>query len=123
MIGIALTAAILSLTLKPYQPVFALLTALTAGLCLLFAAVQPLMELADAASRLAAQAGIAVSTYLPVLKAVGIASVTRIAGAVCKDAGQGALAVKLELLGGIAALTACFPLFTDMLALVGSILP
>ena len=113
-IGLALTAAILSATIKQYQPVFALLTAIGAGICLLWAGAQALAQLAAVLRGFADTAGM--------LKAVGIAAAVRIAGAICKDAGQGALAVKLELLGSIAALTACLPLFTQLLSLVGNML-
>ena len=121
-VGIAVTAAILSLTLKPYQPIFAFLTALAAGLCLLTAAAQAVWQLSGPVTNLASAAGISDSIYLPVIKVVGIATVIRIAGAICKDAGQDALAVKLELVGGIAALVACFPLIDELVALVNSIL-
>lgn len=121
-IGLALTAAILSATIKQYQPVFALLTAIGAGICLLWAGTQALAQLAAVLRGFADTAGMQSEIFLPVLKAVGIAAAVRIAGAICKDAGQGALAVKLELLGSIAALTACLPLFTQLLSLVGNML-
>lgn len=117
-----MTAAILALTLKPYQPVFAFLTALAAGLCLLAAAAQSVLQLSGAVTAFAHAAGIADSIYLPVIKAVGIAAMVRIAGAICKDAGQGALAVKLELVGGLAALAVCMPLLEELISLINGIL-
>lgn len=121
-IGLALTAAILTLTIKQYQPVFALLTAIAAGLCLLGVAAQTLGQMAGELKCLADTVGISGEIYFPVLKAVGIAAAVRVSGAICKDAGQGALAVKLELLGSVAALAACLPLFEQLLSLVGSML-
>ena len=56
--------------------------------------------------------------YVPVLKAVGIAVVVRLAGAVCQDAGQAALAAQLELAGTAAAIVVCLPLLTEVLSLV-----
>ena len=82
-VGIAVTAAILSLTLKPYQPIFAFLTALAAGLCLLTAAAQAVWQLSGAVTNLASAAGISDSIYLPVIKVVGIATVIRIAATSC----------------------------------------
>ena len=121
-IGIAVTAAILSLTIRPHQPVFAFLTALAAGLCLLAAAGQAAGELLAAAKALVQAAGIPQTVYMPVIKAVGIATAVRIAGAICQDAGQSALAVKLELAGGIAALLVCLPLVEQLLELTGGLL-
>lgn len=121
-IGIALTAAILALTLKPHQPVFALMTAVAAGLCLIWVGAQTLGRLSGSLKALADAAGMSSTVYIPVIKAVAIAAAVRIAGAICKDAGQGALAVKLELVGSIAALGACLPLFQQLLSLVGDML-
>lgn len=121
-IGIALTAAILALTIRPHQPVFALLTAIIGGVCLLWIAIQPLGELVGSMRYLADAAGMNAMIYIPVMKAVAIAAAVRIAGAICKDAGQSALAVKLELVGSIAALGACMPLFDQLLSLVRDML-
>lgn len=121
-IGIALTAAILALTLQPHQPVFALLTAIAAGMCLLWVAAQTLGQLGGGMRSLADAAGMSSAVYIPVMKAVAIAAAVRVAGAICKDAGQSALAVKLELVGSIAALGACLPLFEQLLSLVGGML-
>lgn len=121
-IGLALTAAILAATIKSYQPVFALLIAVAAGICLLGVGTETLQQCAGTLHDLAGTAGITGEIYLPVLKAVGIAAAVRIAGAVCKDAGQSALAVQLELLGSVAAMIACLPLFTQLLSLVGDML-
>lgn len=121
-IGIALTAAVLALTLRPHQPVFALLTTIAAGLCLLWIGAHALGQLSGGMRALADASGIQSAVYIPVMKAVGIAAAVRVAGAICKDAGQGALAVKLELVGSIAALGACMPLFEQLLSLVRDML-
>lgn len=122
LIGVALTAAVLALTIKQASPVFALLTALAAGLCLMWAAIDAASGLVTAFHSLAAASGIASEIYLPVLKAVGIAAAVRIAGAICKDAGQSALAVKLEMVGAVAAIAVCLPLFEQVLNIVTGML-
>ena len=121
-IGIALTASVLALTVRQHQPVFGLLTAMAAGLCLLWTAAQTLGGLASSLREMAETAEISSEIYLPVVKAVGIAAAVRVACAICKDAGQNALSVKLELLGAAAALCACLPLFEQLLSLVAGML-
>ena len=54
----------------------------------------------------------------PVLRAVGIAVVVRIMSALCKDAGQSALAAKIEIVGAVLALAVCLPLFEQVLGLM-----
>lgn len=120
-VGLALTAAVLTLTIKQYQPVFALFTAMAAGICILGVTVQIFGEFAGKLKSIADISGISKQIYLPVAKAVGIAAVVRVAGALCKDAGQQALAVKLDIFGSVAALAACLPLFDQLLSLVGNL--
>lgn len=118
LIGIALTAAVLAVTLKQANPTFALLVSMAAGLCLLWIACGTAAKLVSAFHTLADASGVAGQIYLPVLKAVGIAAAVRVAGAFCKDAGQSALATKLDLVGTISAIVVCLPLFEQVLAVV-----
>ena len=117
--GIALAAVVLSLTLKKESPAIAFLLALTAGLVILFRVFAQIGGAAQQMERVFAQGGMTESLYLPVLKTVGVAVVVRIMSALCKDAGQSALAAKLEIAGAVLALALCLPLFEQVLALVG----
>ena len=71
-------------------------------------------------SALLEQGGITGSLYLPVLQAVGIAVIVRIMGALCRDAGQSALAAKVEIVGAVLALSVCLPLFEQVLDLLAA---
>ncbi|MDY3618510.1 SpoIIIAC/SpoIIIAD family protein [Agathobaculum sp.] len=117
--GVALAAIVLSLTLKKESPAIAFLLALTAGLVILFRVFAQIGGAAQQMEQVFAQGGMTQSLYLPVLKTVGVAVVVRIMSALCKDAGQSALAAKLEIAGAVLALALCLPLFEQVLALVG----
>ncbi|MFR0941350.1 MAG: SpoIIIAC/SpoIIIAD family protein [Butyricicoccus sp.] len=56
--------------------------------------------------------------YLPVCKAVGVAVVVRITAALCRDAGQSALAAKMEIAGAVLTFSVCLPLFEQVLDLL-----
>ena len=88
--GIVLAALTLSLVLKKDAPAIAFLLVLTAGVILL----------------------------LRVCKAVGVAVVVRITAALCRDAGQSALAAKMEIAGAVLTLSVCLPLFEQVLDLI-----
>lgn len=120
--GIALTAAILALLLKRDAPAIAFLMSLAAGICILLGALQMLQRVQSSLQEFLHTAEITSTFYVPVLKAVGIAVVIRIAADFCRDTGQAALAAKLELMGALAALTVTMPLFTQILQLVTGML-
>lgn len=118
LVGAALAAAVLALVLKKDSPALALLIALAGVLVLLYGMLEPAGQLVRAAKSLLSALDDAQTIYVPVLKAVGIAAAVRIAGTVCQDAGQAALAAQLELAGTAAAIVVCLPLLTQVLELV-----
>ena len=69
-------------------------------------------------SGLLSQCGLDSALYLPVCKAVGVAVVVRITAALCRDAGQSALAAKMEIAGAVLTFSVCLPLFEQVLDLI-----
>ncbi len=120
--AIALLGAMLAVFVRPISPVFALLISLACGLVLLLCVLEPFGAIFRDLSQIMASAGLDSEIYLPVLKAVGIAVVVRISSALCHDAGQNALAVKLELVGTVASIAVCIPLVQQVFELIGTIL-
>lgn len=117
-VGAALAAAVLALVLKKESPALAFLIGLAGVLCLLWGMLEPLGQLMDAVRRVLHALSGAQTIYIPVMKAVGIALVVRVAGAVCQDAGQAALAAQLEIAGTVAAIIVCLPLLEQVLTVV-----
>lgn len=122
MVGLALTAAVFALVIAKDAPGMSFALTLTAGLLILRFAVQSAGQIMDTLSGVLAIANIGSGLYLPVLKAVGIAAIIRIAAALCQDAGQSSLAAKLEIAGTLAAIIVTLPLFTQVLDMVGTML-
>ena len=116
--GVLLLALVLSLVLKKDAPVIAFLLTLTAGVLILLYALGMVGSTAQRFAALLEQGGVTDSLYLPVLRAVGIAVVVRIMSALCKDAGQSALAAKVEIVGAVLALSVCLPLLEQVLSLL-----
>lgn len=122
LIGVALIACILCVTIKPYQPVFAFSVSLVAGIYIVIKVLEPVYSLINSINLIIQSASISSEIYMPVIKIVGISLIIRISCAICKDAGQQALATKLEFIGCIASLTLCFPLIEHLITLISDIL-
>lgn len=118
--GMALLALVLTLTIKKDSPAIALLLALAAGLVILYRVLSQVGAALPQIEQVFAQSGMSGTLYGPVLKTVGVAVLVRIMGALCRDAGQSALAAKLEIAGAVLALTLCLPLLEQVLALIGA---
>lgn len=116
--GIALAAIVLTLTLKKESPAIAFLLALTAGLVILFRVFSEMGGAVREITQVFAQGGMSETLYLPVIKTVGVAVVVRVMGALSRDAGQSALAAKLEIAGSVLAIALCMPLLQQVLSLI-----
>ena len=93
-------------------------TVLTLVLSLVLKKDAPVIAAQDTVRRFSAlleRGNLESGLYLPVLRVVGIAALVRILAALCRDAGQSALAAKVELAGAVMALTAALPLLEQVL--------
>ena len=118
VVGIGLIVAMMSVLLRQYRPEFALLTALAATILIftgmsqwLIPAAQRVRELLEQEPELAGSATI-------LLKAVGVCFITQLACDLCRDAGENAIAARVETAGKAAILLISLPLFEQVLELV-----
>lgn len=118
--GLTLLAVIFSLVLKKDAPVIAFLLTLTVGALILLRIGAQCGGAIQRFAFLLSQAGMDSALYLPVVKSVSVAAIVRVIGALCRDAGQSALAVKLELAGTAAVLTLCLPLLEQVFQLIAN---
>jgi len=122
VIGIGITAAVLGVLLRQYRPEYAVFVSLAAGVVILFlvcTSIIPVVEHIQAILDMSSMPG----EYAGVLfKALGICLLTQVACDTCKDAGESAIAAKVELAGKVAVLVISLPLFQQVLAVVHSLL-
>lgn len=119
--GVAVVCAVLALTLKKDSAPLGWCLALAGGLVILWLGLDTLREGFAELGGLLAMSGLNSDIYLPVVRVVAIGVLVRLAGALCKDAGQSALAAKLELAGTAAAVASCVPLFRQVLQYAGNL--
>ena len=115
---LALTAALLTLTLKKHSPELSLALSLCAcvlGILVLIDWFTPLLRLAKS---LEERADLGESLTAPLWKCLGIGLLTEVSSALCTDAGQAALAKLVELGGSVLCLVVSLPLLQAVLALI-----
>lgn len=122
VVGIALTAVAATLVLRAYRPELGMQAAIAAGVMVLVLTLDELAAvsgfLADMLKRFRIDTG-----YLKVMmKVIGIAYLAQFASDLCRDAGEGAVAGKVELAGRVLILALCLPVLAAILELIGSIL-
>lgn len=114
--GIA--AALCAVVVRQRSPELALLLALSACVLLLWNTLPLLETIRDVLQELADLAEISPAVLRPMLQTVGLAVVTRLAGSLCRDAGEGSIAAFLEVAGSAAAVLVALPLLKMVLQLI-----
>lgn len=112
--GFAMTAAILAVVLRKYHPEFAVLVGLAGGVLLLLYVIIRAQPAFTEISSLFERANVNTQYGVILLKSLGICFVAQLASDTCSDAGESAIASKIELAGKFAVLLVSLPLFEEI---------
>ncbi len=115
--GTGIIMCVLIITVKQSKPELALPLWIACGVILTLYLLTSFLPLLVQLQALCEASGIRSEFIAIAVKAVGICLVAQTAADVCRDAGQTALANKLELGGKAALLLVSLPLFQEMLSL------
>lgn len=123
IIGIALSAVVITIIIKQYKPEFSIYIALSTSVLILFLIFNKLSGIVNLLTNLANRMDGA-SEFLKILiKITGIAFLTEFAVSICKDAGENAIGAKVDLAGKVIIVTMSIPIISSMLETVLKILP
>ncbi len=115
LVGMALAAAALSIILRPHRPEITLMIGLVFGGIVLLSVMGVISSVADKISLMIGRAGLDEIYFEILLKAAGVTYLTQFGAELCRDAGEGAIASKIELVGKAAVLLLATPLFMAVL--------
>lgn len=114
----AFIAAILSLILKQYKPEYSLFISISAGVLIFLSVLAVIRPIMDYINTLTRQTGLS-GVYAEVLiKSLAVCYITQLAADCCADAGETAIAGKLQIAGRIAILLIALPMFQSLTELV-----
>lgn len=122
MAAAAIVAAVCAVVVRKQAPEIALVLGICAGAVVLLYCSGALSTVIEFLDKLAQTGGLSAAVLEPVVKTAGIALVTHLASAFCRDAQEGALASAVELAGTALALVAVLPLMSAVLELMTELL-
>lgn len=120
--GTAIIAAALCVIVRQYKPEAALGISIACGLVIMGAVLAMLAPSISTINALAQRAQIDGEYVRVLFKALAVCYITQIASDGCRDAGESAIASKLELAGRAAVLVISLPVFTSLAELVTGLL-
>lgn len=121
--GIGLVATFLALVLNEQKPAFAFLLVVFVGAVIFIFLIGQINQVVTMLERLAINAHLNLVYVETVLKIVGIAYIAEFGVQIARDAGQGALASKIELAGKILILVMAIPIITAIIQTVVGLIP
>lgn len=123
IIGIALISLIIIILLKQYRPEFTIYISLLTGILILILVMDKLTGIVNLLQTISNKASIN-NTFLTLLiKITGIAFLSEFAVSICKDAGEGAIASKIELGSKIIIISMSIPIISSLLEIILKVLP
>ncbi|KXZ39633.1 stage III sporulation protein AD [Alkalithermobacter thermoalcaliphilus JW-YL-7 = DSM 7308] len=123
LIGTALLGITLSLLFKKDKPEISMFIGLITGVGIFLASLHKLSFIIDSVVSLSNKININTLYLSTIIKVVGISYLIEFAIQICKDAGEGAIASKLEFAGKVMILTMSFPIMLSILETIINIIP
>lgn len=123
IIGIGLISLIIAITVKQYKPEFAIYISIMAGILIFALAFDKLAEIVRLLTNLANKTSVNNKFINLLIKITGIAILTEFAVSLCKDAGENAIATKIDIGGKIIIVAVSIPIISSLLETVTKVLP
>lgn len=123
IVGLALIAAVLSVLLKNQRPEMALQISIVTGIIIFLYMVFKISAVVAVLEDLAKKANIDLVYLSTILKIIGIAYITTFGAEVCRDAGESAIASKVEFAGKILIMILAVPILMAVLETILRIMP
>jgi stage III sporulation protein AD len=123
IVGIGLTGTILAVYVKESNREIAILISLVTGLILFIYALSQVGAVINILTELATRANVNLYYLVIVLKIMGIAYIAEFGAQICRDAGEGSTATKLEFAAKILVMVLALPIIIALIETVLRLLP
>lgn len=123
IVGLGLVVCILAIILRQQKPPMATLLTMTAGVIIFFIMLPQIAAVFNVLRDLASQANVSMAYMGTILKIVGIAYIADFGSQICRDAGESALASKIEFAAKIIVLVMAVPIIVAVLQSLIKLVP
>lgn len=124
IVALGIIATILVVILKQSnQPTFAIVVSIVTGLMIFFMIIDKLRYVINTLGDLSRSVNIEFTYFTIILKIIGIAYIVEFGAQISRDAGEEAIASKIELGGKITIMVLAMPILLALIDLITKILP
>jgi stage III sporulation protein AD len=123
IVGLGLLATVLAMIIKDQKPLFAFLLTMFTGLVIFMFLIGKIHTIIELLQNLTIQSNINPIYLKTILKIIGIAYIAEFGAQIVRDAGQEAVAAKIELSGKILIMVMAVPIITVIVESVIQLMP
>jgi stage III sporulation protein AD len=123
IVGLALVTTIFLLILRQEKPVMAILLSLVFGIIIFMSMMDKMSSIIDVLKELTRRTGINYFFLATILKIMGVAYLGEFAAAICQDAGEQAVAKKVEFAAKIIIAVLILPIMVAILESLMDFMP
>ena len=123
LVGVALISLVIIIILKQNKPEFVIYVELIAGVIILTMAFNELGQVLNMIKDYSNKISINNKFIIILLKITGIAILSEFATTICKDAGETAIASKIEIATKIMIIATSIPIISSLLEVILQVLP
>ena len=116
-------AALLAVVLREEKPETAFAVSLLTGLVIFVFVITKLNSVMTVFKHFAAKANIDILYFSTILKVIAIAYITEFGAQICRDAGEGAIAAKVEFAGKVLIMVIAIPILAALMDIMIKIIP
>lgn len=120
--AVAIVATIISVMIKKYNPEYSILISIVAGVFILYMIFSELTPAINKINGLISSSGIDSEHAKVLFKSLGVCFLVQFAADSCSDAGESALASKIELAGKVVILLMALPMFEQVIKIASGLL-
>lgn len=122
IVSFGIISAVLSLVLKQYKPEYSMFISLAAGILIFISVIAAIEPIISYISELTENAGLSGIYAEVLLKSLAVCYLTQLACDCCRDAGETAIAGKIQIAGKVAVLLMALPIFKSITDIVGGMI-
>ena len=123
IVGIGLIALVIAIIIKQYRPEYAIYVSIVAGILILVFTMSKITGIINLLKSISDKTYINKQFLSILLKITGIAIITEFAVSNCTDAGEKAIASKIEIGSKVIIIAMSIPIISSLLELIIEILP
>lgn len=118
IVGLGVVSTIMILLIKTKRPDMAINLAVITGVIIFFMVVLKLQNVFSIIEKYIEKSNINMFYFGILLKIIGISYIAEFGSEICRDAGAGSIASKIELSGKIIIITLSIPIITSLLEMI-----